>query len=385
MSHHTFLGLVLALLFLGLACATSTDPSDAVPAGPTAVPDTCSNMPGGALFRRPELPKPAAANRWDLNPRRLNVQFVDGDDAWGREVRDVIKATVREWEAYADLRFDFDPGTPGQITVRLTPDAKYPVGIFQSRLGKESLDERPSMYLIFGRGSPRNKMRQRILHEFGHALGLMHELQRPDIVIHWKPEKVYAYYRYYNWPKEWIKEQVMDSYQLGILARSPFDQRSIMTYPIPPGLADVEMTGWSDALSPMDKSFIARLYPVYRTDPPVEILLEGKTLDGEIPEPGQAAWYRVRARAKRWYRIEATGDMPVLMGLYGSAVVGSPTGTAACEGKGAVLLAELDPGNVPAQGVQPGTYYLDVRHQRPKEGKGRFRITFQPSAPPPGR
>lgn len=71
-----------------------------------------------------------------------------------------------------------------------------------------------------------------ILHEWGHALGMMHEHQSPARggTLTLIPEEVYKYYRAsQGWDDPLIKSQVLDTYGLEKTSNfSKLDSRSIM-------------------------------------------------------------------------------------------------------------------------------------------------------------
>jgi serralysin len=100
-------------------------------------------------------------------------------------------------------------------------------------------------------------------HEFGHALGLMHEHQHPKGVISWNKPAVYAWYAKppNSWDKQTVNEQVFAKYE-GSATGTDADPQSIMMYPI---LRDWTtgglVVGWNRELSALDKKFIREKYP----------------------------------------------------------------------------------------------------------------------------
>jgi hypothetical protein len=100
-----------------------------------------------------------------------------------------------------------------------------------------------------------------ILHEFGHALGMVHEHQSPKCGILWDEEKVYDHY--YKWTRKEVHRNVLRRYDGTNMNSSEFDPDSIMMYEIPGNLTknNVTIKGRNCQLSEKDKLFIAKLYP----------------------------------------------------------------------------------------------------------------------------
>ncbi|ESK82297.1 hypothetical protein Moror_15462, partial [Moniliophthora roreri MCA 2997] len=110
-----------------------------------------------------------------------------------------------------------------------------------------------------------------ILHEFGHALGMMHEHQSParGESIHLKELAVYEYYRpLLNYNDRLVKTQIIDQYNKSDVSNfSRLDLHSIMMQMVfryfMPGHLNEEGIDIpvNTVLSDMDKAFITLNYP----------------------------------------------------------------------------------------------------------------------------
>lgn len=109
---------------------------------------------------------------------------------------------ANEWSKYANITFKFITSGTAQIRVTFTQGA----GSY-SYLGTQALN-RPSNsetmnFGWFNDSTTDTEFSRTTIHEFGHALGMIHEHQHPLANIPWDKEKVYTYYGGY--PNYWSK------------------------------------------------------------------------------------------------------------------------------------------------------------------------------------
>jgi hypothetical protein len=110
-----------------------------------------------------------------------------------------------------------------------------------------------------------------ITHEFGHAVGMIHEHQTPfDNPLEWNREYVYDYFTGppNNWTREDVDYNIIDTYSATGMNGSSFDGRSVMKYriprsfllnPTPEVAAEIERVNLY--LSACDKYWLAHNYP----------------------------------------------------------------------------------------------------------------------------
>lgn len=213
-----------------------------------------------------------------------------------------------------------------------------------------------------------------VTHEFGHALGCIHEHQNPSSNIPWDKEAVYEYYQ--GPPNYWTREQVdlniFTRYGADITQFSEFDPQSIMLYPIPDELTlgDYEV-GWNRVLSETDKHFVAALYP-FAEKPTNELVVDGPATTGEIGQFGEVDSYTFVITEPGEYRVETEGELDVVITLFGpdeeTRFVGMD------DDSGRRLNARL------VASLQPGRYYLRVRHYSgTRTGEYRVGVYRHPS------
>jgi hypothetical protein len=169
-----------------------------------------------------------------------------------------VKDYVAEWTVHAHIHLEWVTSGDAEIRISFADDG------FWSLVGKGCLSVpsgRPTMNLALSDEIEEATLEAKILHEFGHALGCIHEDPLPDSNVHWENEAVYNYYE-----KGWWKEESSTSTlpaETGVTSASRVsDPESIMLYPIPLlPKQGTNATSWSSPFSDMDKLFIAKVYP----------------------------------------------------------------------------------------------------------------------------
>lgn len=105
-----------------------------------------------------------------------------------------------------------------------------------------------------------------IIHEFGHALGMIHEHQNPrGEGIPWDKEKVYTWAKdTQGWSKEVTDTNILNHYEIDVTNGSNYDPDSVMLYFFPAALTtDNKGTNQNQRLSITD---ITWLHNNYKTD-----------------------------------------------------------------------------------------------------------------------
>ena len=103
---------------------------------------------------------------------------------------------------------------------------------------------------------------RKVLHEFGHALGAIHEHSSPATPINWNKEAVYKAHEGTTWDKAMVDHNIFFTYDKTLTNFTAFDPDSIMLYPFPPEWTlDGYSTKENTVLSKNDKDFMKQLYP----------------------------------------------------------------------------------------------------------------------------
>ena len=186
--------------------------------------------------------------------RTLRISFIHNVKDWRKQA--IFKAACK-WLPYTNLNFE--------LVDNKTEDAEIKILSYgqenHSLIGTDALT--CSDYsMALGVNTASENFEQIVLHEFGHALGLVHEHQHPDADIPWDIPKVYAYYAALGVEEATVDDSVFNKLEDSNLRKLPYDCHSIMHYPIPKELTlgDWEV-GHNAEISEKDKAFMRLAYP----------------------------------------------------------------------------------------------------------------------------
>lgn len=301
------------------------------------------------------------AKKWK-NGRALRVRFLDGEE----QVQSKVEQLAHEWSQHANVKLEFGSDSDSEIRISFSFSGSW------SYLGTDALGipkNQPTMnYGWLTPTTPDQEYGRVVRHEFGHALGCIHEHQNPAGNIPWDKEAVYKYYSGppNNWSKEQVDHNLFRRYEKDITNFSEFDSESIMLYPIPNAhtIGDYEV-GFNTDFSAIDKSFIATMYPM-AAKPSVELNVGGPGVKAAIGAHGEQDLFWFNAQDAGAHIVETAGSTDVVMSLLGPDAETTVVGVDDDSGKG--LNARI------AATLEPGTYYVRMRHYRPT-GTGDYQVS----------
>jgi hypothetical protein len=191
----------------------------------------------------------------------ITVTFLEGDESLQQRVRDMAE----RWTApgMANLTLKFVDAPPADVRIAFeSGDGSW------SYLGTQCRGipqpERTMNYGWLKPDSDDGELRRVVIHEFGHALGLIHEHQNPEGGIQWNEPAVIADLEGppNNWDEQTIRHNVLDHYAPTEVTATNVDPTSIMMYPIPKSWTlDGFSAGFNDDVSTTDVDFIKNAYP----------------------------------------------------------------------------------------------------------------------------
>jgi hypothetical protein len=203
--------------------------------------------------------------KWDPG-HTLRCRFLDGDDFQQGKVKE--KAVI--WEDYANIKISFGSDPEAEIRISFQADSGS-----WSAVGTDCLitdyfpQNQPTMNFGWLRDdTPDEEYAHIVVHEFGHALGCIHQYQSPNDNLQWNIDVVYQVFsgppNY--WSKDDIDHNILQRYSPSGISATSFDEHSIMLYQFDGSLfLDGKGTPLNTDLSHMDKQMISQMYP-HQTD-----------------------------------------------------------------------------------------------------------------------
>ena len=300
------------------------------------------------------------AKKWP-NGSTLRVRFLGGTP----KQQDIVKQFAPQWSKYANLKFDFNNAPDAEIRISFVEnDGAW------SYIGTDCKDipkDQPTMNLGWQDEGV-------VLHEFGHAIGLIHEHQNPLGGIKWnKPNVIRDLSGSPNfWDRATIENNMFATYDRNQINGTSLDKKSIMLYAIPKTWTeDGFQSDPNEVLSETDKTFIGDSvnYPLPKVEDkgPIELpVIETTAIQAEIGKPGEQDLYKFTVKTAGRYTIETEGLTDVKMSLYGpdnqTKLVAEDDDSGA--DKNAKIVANLT----------PGIYYVQVQHYNSTGGTGSYSI-----------
>ena len=193
----------------------------------------------------------------------VRCRFLDGS----AKMRKKVTAIAKEWTKLADIKLKFVASGPAEIRISFSADNGS-----WSAVGRDALNtsyfplHQPTMNYGWLRDDTDDTEYHRVVtHEFGHALGCIHEHQSPKFNRKWDVAAVLKYFK--GPPNYWgaddIKSNVLEKYSPRGLSATMFDPKSIMLYAFDAALfADgLGPTNSNTKVSTMDVAMIKKMYP----------------------------------------------------------------------------------------------------------------------------
>ena len=299
--------------------------------------------------------------KW-VNGSLLRVKFMGGTSG----EQDTVKKYAAEWTKYGNISFDFSNSPDSEIRIAFQDDGSW------SYIGTDCLSiPRNTHTMNFGwldKGV--------VLHEFGHALGMIHEHQNPLGGIKWNKEQVYADLGGSPnfWDKATVDNNMFKTYDRNQINGTELDKKSIMLYSIPlTWTSDGFSSAENNDLSATDETFIgdASNYPfINKPEGPVELPISAtKITEADISKSGEEDIFTFTVIKQGKYLIRTRGRTDVVMNLYGP------------DSQTKLLDQDNDSGfRLNARIVidlLPGKYYVQIRHFNSRSGTGKYGITVQ--------
>lgn len=194
---------------------------------------------------------------WAQN-KKIKVYFFSKDEVWIAKTLEIANT----WYKHGNISFVREQDQlKSEVRVAFNNDGCWSyIGNIALRIPKDQ----PTLNLEISNLTPSDAEFKRLtLHEFGHALGLIHEHQSPSAIMKWRKDYIYQYFLLrYGWNKQKVDVNLFDEYVIYNKRHSELDTKSIMAYYIPKEFTEDQVVfPLNYDLSEKDKEYISHLYP----------------------------------------------------------------------------------------------------------------------------
>ncbi len=198
--------------------------------------------------------------RWNIGDV-IRVRFIEGDQS----LKNRVRAVAERWTAPGMANLKLQWVDSGAAEIRIAFQQGNGSWSYLGTHCRAIPEPQPTMnYGWLTPASSDDELRSVVLHEFGHALGLIHQHQSPQGGIKWNEPAVFADLSGppNNWDAATIRSNVLDHYSANQVTASPVDRLSIMMNPIPRAWTlDGFSAGMNNDLSQDDIRVIKLYYP----------------------------------------------------------------------------------------------------------------------------
>ena len=298
---------------------------------------------------------------WE-NGRTLRCKFIDGLPG----VQAKVAAIAKEWEDHANLKLEFVASGAAQIRIGFGEK-----GFSWSTMGTDALTvpaaEATMNYGWLEPGTDLREYQRVVRHEFGHALGMIHEHQNPAASgqIPWDKPKVYAYYAQQGWSKADVDFNIFQAYAEDATNHSAFDPTSIMQYAVPDSLTVGSFAiGWNAACSPTDIEYMKKQYPKGAAAV-TELSIGSARTTADLSTGGEVDSFHFDIASAATHIMTTEGATDTVLTLHGPNDPGAVLAFDDDRGQG--LNARI------VRKLMPGSYWLTVRHKQPG-GTGSYTV-----------
>jgi len=199
--------------------------------------------------------------KWPTNTI-LKCKFLDGSP----KMRKKVETVAHKWEQYENVKFKFVSAGAAEIRISFRADPGSWSAVGQDALNSSYFPlHQPTMnYGWLRDGTDGQEYSRVVLHEFGHALGCIHEHQSPSFDRVWNEKAVLANFQGppNYWTPDQIRTNVLEKYSPDGITASQFDPKSIMLYAFDGRLFSDGKgpTNTNAELSPTDIKMIRQMY-----------------------------------------------------------------------------------------------------------------------------